>query len=130
MTKQKRQQYMLQQYLFQQCLLQQYQLRQLHLPDQKKIQQAIYLFLHQDVPQQDFSEPLTEFHQQVTEIQQHVTEQEDVMVEVSEPHLPQLPPKKRPIPQEQAIPQEPPKKNQKSLKHLLTQQALFLQHIQ
>ena len=68
--------------------------------DDIPISEYLRRFQH-DIPQQDFSEPLTEFHQQVTEI--HVTEDVE----------PQLPPKKRPIPQEQAIPQQPPKKKSK-----------------
>ena len=65
--------------------------------DDIPISEYLRRFQH-DIPQQDFSEPLTEFHQQVTEI--HVIEDVE----------PQLPPKKRPIPQEQAIPQQPPQK--------------------
>ena len=98
------------------------------LPISKYLQK----FLQQkDFPQQDLTETqqvtefsqqedvmetehVTEFPQQVTETQQHVTE------EVSEPH--QLPPKKRPISQEQAIPQqeqEPPKiKSKIVIKHI------------
>ena len=65
--------------------------------DDIPISEYLRRFQH-DIPQQDFSEPLTEFHQQVTEIR------------VTEDVEPQLPPKKRPIPQEQAIPQQPPQK--------------------
>ena len=68
--------------------------------DDIPISEYLRRFQH-DIPQQDFSDPLTEFHQ--SEI--HVTEDVE----------PQLPPKKRPIPQEQAIPQQPPQKKSKHL---------------
>ena len=73
--------------------------------DDIPISEYLRRFQH-DIPQQDFNDPLTEFHQ--SEI--HVTEFHQSEIHVTEDVEPQLPPKKRPIPQEQAIPQQPPQK--------------------
>ena len=70
--------------------------------DDLPISEYLRKFQH-DIPQEDFSEPLTEFHQQVTEI--HVTEDVE----------PQLPPKKDQFPKNKQFRNNLLKKNQESL---------------